>query len=135
MRKRLVEADGRAHLFGMALRQGAKTALKLRLSAAENGELSRQGQQLRRDRKQPVEPFLRGEAAYHGKQRHGGRGRETETPLQRALVDGLGSERIGIVAAGYQGVGSRVPQPDIDAVEYAGEAVPARCEQSLQAET
>ena len=60
--------------------------------------------------------------------------REAEALPQGACVAGLGRERIGAVRAGYQGVGGRVPQAGVDAVEYAVEAILAASEQSLQAE-
>ena len=130
-----VIADLHGDLLGMPLGQAAHRLFKRRITAAQAGKLKHRPavELLLKRAKQNVDPLLVGEPADVAEQRRVVEQRQAELVLQRPLVGGLTTGRVGGVGGCEVRVVHRVPFSVVDAVEHAAQRVVPGLEHALEA--
>jgi hypothetical protein len=127
------EVQLHADVIGRRGRQVGQRLLVVGVAAPEKDELGIARQQRARLQDQ-VEPFLGDQPAGHAEERRAAPLREAEGALQGGLAAPLALQLVGRVLRGDERIGGRVPQPLVDPVEHAHQAVAQPDEHVVQTE-
>jgi hypothetical protein len=132
VRERLVVAVDAADLPGVIAHGGPEAGLDLGIAAAEHGQLAAVLQQARQGREQQVDTLLPGQPADHAHQRTAGIVCQAEACAQRRLVGGPVAQCACGVGRLEVRVRARIPDVQVNAVDYADQPVRARGQEALE---